>query len=104
LEARLGEPAVGAWVKAYTEATGEKFPGSGALLGRSAAELLVRGLEAAGPDLSHETFIAGMEGLNYDDEIAGYTVSMDPGNHVSGTAVFVSAVENGSWKLLQTLE
>lgn len=104
LESRLSNPAVAGWVKAYTEATGEKFPGTGALLGRSAAELMVRGLDAAGPDLTRAGFIKAMEGLNFEDEIAGYTVSMSAENHVSGNTVFVSAVENGSWKLLQTLE
>jgi len=95
---------VGGWVKAYTEATGEKFPGTGALLGRSGAELLVRGLEAAGPDLTREGFIAAMEGLSFQDEISGYPVALSADNHVAGRSVFVSAVENGSWKLLKTLD
>ncbi|MEC7962026.1 MAG: ABC transporter substrate-binding protein [Pseudomonadota bacterium] len=104
LEARLAEPAGGGWVKAYTEATGEKFPGTGALLGRSGAELLVRGLEAAGPDLTREGFITAMEGLSFQDEISGYPVALSADNHVAGRSVFVSAVENGSWKLLKTLD
>lgn len=104
LEARLATPEVGGWVKAYTEATGEKFPGSGALLGRSAAELLVRGLEAAGPDLTRDGFIAAMEGLAFQDVISGYPVAMSADNHVAGRSVFVSVVENGSWKLIQTIE
>lgn len=104
LEARLATPEVGGWVKAYTEATGEKFPGSGALLGRSAAELLVRGLEAAGPDLTRDGFIAAMEGLAFQDVISGYPVAMSGDNHVAGRSVFVSVVENGSWKLIQTIE
>ena len=45
---RLENPVVGGWFKKYTEATGEKLPGTGALLGRSAAEQFVRALEAAG--------------------------------------------------------
>ena len=104
LEARLATPEVGGWVKAYTEATGEKFPGSGALLGRSAAELLVRGLEAAGPDLTRDGFIAAMEGLAFQDVISGYPVAMSADNHLAGRSVFVSVVENGSWKLIQTIE
>ncbi len=104
LEARMGNPEVAAWVKSYTEATGEKFPGTGALLGRSAAELMVRGLEAAGPDLTREGFIKALEGLNYDDVIAGSKVSMSPDNHVAATSIYVSAVDNGSWKLIKTIE
>lgn len=104
LEARLANPEVGGWVKSYTEATGEKFPGTGALLGRSAAELMVRGLEAAGPDLTRDGFIAAMEGLQFQDVISGYPVAMSSDNHVAGRSVFVSAVKDGSWTLLKTLE
>ncbi|CUH67588.1 leucine ABC transporter subunit substrate-binding protein LivK [Thalassovita gelatinovora] len=104
LEARIGNPEVAAWVKSYTEATGEKFPGTGALLGRSAAELMVKGLEAAGPDLTREGFIKAMEGLKYDDAVAGNSVDMSADNHVAATSIYVSAVENGSWKLIKTIE
>jgi len=104
LEARLGDPEVAGWVKSYTDATGEKFPGTGALLGRSAAELIVKGLDAAGPDLTREGFIKAMEGLSYDDVVAGNKVNMSADNHVAATAVYISAVENGSWKLIKTIE
>lgn len=104
LEARMDNPTVAKWVKTYTDATGEKFPGSGALLGRSAAELIVAGLKAAGPDLTRESFIAAMETLQFDDEVAGNTVRMTPDNHVAANDIFVSVVENGSWKLVETLK
>ncbi len=99
LEARAGEPEVGAWIKQYTEATGEKFPGTGALLGRSGAETMHRALEAAGPDLTLESFIAAVEGLKFDDKIAG--VAIDYGSdHVGASKVFVSKIEGGSWKIV----
>lgn len=104
LEARMGDPEVAAWVKSYTDATGEKFPGTGALLGRSAGELMVRALEAAGPDLTRESFIKAMESLDYHDAIAGNNVKMSADQHVAATVIFVSAVENGSWKLVKTIE
>ncbi|MFK5981193.1 MAG: ABC transporter substrate-binding protein, partial [Rhizobiaceae bacterium] len=102
LEARAGEPEVGAWIKAYTSATGEKFPGTGALLGRSAAELIVRGLEAAGKDLTHESFQAGMESLSFEDKISGTAVKMGPGDHLAADTVFISQIDGGSWKTLDT--
>jgi branched-chain amino acid transport system substrate-binding protein len=104
LEARMGNPTVANWVKTYTEATGEKFPGTGALLGRSGAELIVKGLEAAGPDLTREGFIKAMESLKFDDEVAGNKVNMSADNHVAATQIYISAVENGSWKLVTTIE
>jgi len=104
LEARMDTPEVARWVKTYTEATGENFPGTGALLGRSAAEILVRALEAAGPEPTREKFIAAMEGLDYPDEIAGNHVNMSDDDHVAASEIYVSVVENGSWKLVQTIE
>lgn len=100
LESRLDVPEVAAWVKSYTEATGEQFPGTGALLGISAAKILAAALEKAGRDLTHESFIAAMESLDFDDPIAGNHVKMGPGDHVAAEEIFVSKVENGSWKLV----
>lgn len=104
LEARMGNPTVAGWVKKYTEATGEKFPGSGALLGRSAAELFVRALEAAGPDLTHASFKEAMQSMEFMDEIAGTQVKMSPTDHVASDAVFISQIQGGSWKTLATLD
>lgn len=104
LEARVGEPEVAEWMAQYKEATGEDYPGTGALLGRTSAELLHRALEAAGPDLTHESFIAAMESLNYEDPIGGNTVDFSADDHVGADEIFVSRIENGSWTLVQTLE
>ncbi len=104
LEARAGDPEVGGWIKKYTEATGEKFPGTGALLGRSAAELFVRALEAAGPDLTHASFKAAMESLEFEDKIAGNNVKLGSGDHLAADAVFISKIEGGSWKTLTELK
>lgn len=99
LEARAGDPEVAAWIKKYTEATGEKFPGTGALLGRSGAETMHRALEAAGRDLTTKSFLAAVEGLKFDDKIAG--VSVDFGSdHVGASKVFISKIEGGSWKIV----
>ena len=99
LEARVGDPEVAAWVKSYTEATGEKFPGTGALLGRAAAEGMVRALEAAGKDLTVDSFIKAVEGLAYEDKIMGASVDYGA-DHLGSTKVFISKIEGGSWKVV----
>jgi len=104
IEARLSNPTVAAWVKSYTEATGEKLPGTGALLGRAAAEGFVRALEKAGPDLTTDSFIAAMESLDYQDEIQGTRIDYSPTDHVGGEEVFISRIEGGSWKLLGSVK
>ncbi len=104
LETRLDNPAVQEWVAEFKEATGEDYPSTGAVLGRSAAELLVRALEAAGPDLTRENFIAALENLNYRDEISGNTVTFSADDHEGADEVFVSRINNGSWELVKTVE
>lgn len=103
LEARATDPEVAAWIKAYTEASGESFPGTGALLGRSGAESIVRALEAAGPDLTTENFIAAIEGLKYYDVIAGTEFDFGE-DHLGSSTVFVSKIENGSWTVVGETE
>jgi len=104
LEARAGDPAVGTWIKKYIAATGEKFPGTGALLGRSGAEAMVRALEAAGKDLNGKTFQAGMESLEYDDVLMGNKVKMGPGDHLAADTIYISQITGGSWKTMGTIK
>lgn len=94
-------PETAKWIEKYTKSTGEAFPGTGALLGRTSAEMVARALEAAGPDLTTDSFIAAMEGLQYEDPITGGTVNVGE-NHTGGSLVYISQVENGAWKLMGT--
>lgn len=104
LEARAGEPEVAEWIAEYAEATGDKLPGTGALLGRSAAEQFVRALEAAEEPLTRESFIKAMESLEYRDVISSVDVKYSADNHVGAATIFISEIENGSWKTVETLE
>ncbi|SDW42942.1 amino acid/amide ABC transporter substrate-binding protein, HAAT family [Ruegeria halocynthiae] len=99
LWARAEEPAPAAFIAEYKEATGED-PVGFSMLGYSAAEMMVKALEAAGPDLSHESFIAAMESLDYKDELVGNQITYGPDDHQGADTVFVSVVENGAWKLV----
>ncbi|MGB7301186.1 MAG: ABC transporter substrate-binding protein [Burkholderiaceae bacterium] len=100
LEARASDPEVAAWIKSYTEASGEKFPGTGALLGRSAAEIFVNALRAAGKNLTNESFVKAMESLDYADKIAGNKVKMGPNDHVAADEIYISKIDGGNWKLV----
>ncbi|MEQ8739440.1 MAG: ABC transporter substrate-binding protein [Hoeflea sp.] len=102
-ETRADVPEVAEWIKSHTEAVGEA-PGTGSLLGRAGAEMLVRALEAAGPDLTHESFQAAMESLEYEDKIAGNNVKMGPGDHLAAEEIYVSQVVDGAWKTVATLK
>ncbi len=99
LWARAEDPAPAAFIAEYKEATGED-PVGFAMLGYSAAEMMVKALEAAGPDLTHDSFIAAMETLDYMDELVGNHITYGPDDHQGADTVFVSVVENGAWNLV----
>lgn len=104
LEARAEEPEVAEWIRNYTNATGENFPGTGAVLGRSGAEVMVRALEAAGRELTQDAFVAAMESLDFDDFITGIRVTMGKGDHVAADAIVISQVQNGAWVVIDKIE
>lgn len=97
LTTRVQDPYVAKWIADYEAANGE-FPGTGALLGRSGAETLVKGLEAAGPDLTAESFQKGMESLSFVDSITGVQVDYGPDDHQGGNAIIISRIEGDNWK------
>ncbi|WP_185805060.1 ABC transporter substrate-binding protein [Pontivivens nitratireducens] len=103
LESRIDNPEVAEWAEVMTERTGE-FPGTGALLGQSAALGLVNALKAAGPDLTLESFTAGMESLDYDDAIAGNRMQMGPGDHAGSEEIYISQIQNGAWVTVDSVE
>jgi branched-chain amino acid transport system substrate-binding protein len=98
LLSRMDKPEVQKFFMEYTTLTGEKLPGTGALLGYSAAVTLVKALEGAGQDLTAASFQKGMESLNYDDVISGNTVDYSADDHQGADEVIISVIENGDWK------
>ncbi len=66
--------------------------------------MIVRALEAAGPDLTNDSFVAAMETLDYDDVIAGTTVKMGPGDHVASDQIVISQIQDGAWKIVGEIE
>jgi branched-chain amino acid transport system substrate-binding protein len=97
LLSRMDKPEVQKFFKRFTEATGEQLPGTGALLGHSAAETLVKALEAAGPDLNAKTFQAGMESLSYEDVVSGNFVDYSATDHQGADEVVISVIKDGNW-------
>jgi branched-chain amino acid transport system substrate-binding protein len=99
---RMDVPEVKAWAEDYQAKTGQPAE-TAAMLGRSAGELLVTALEAAGPDLTREGFIKAMESLAYDDVIAGNRVKMSATDHIASDDIFISKAEGGRWLLLGSI-
>ncbi len=99
LTTRMDDPYVKEWIESYQKQFGE-FPSTGALLGRSAAEGLVMALEAAGPDLTAESFQKGMESLSFTDPITGVLIDYSADDHKGGDAIVISQIQDGAWKTL----
>ncbi|WP_171181125.1 ABC transporter substrate-binding protein [Ruegeria sp. HKCCD8929] len=97
LWARAEEPAPKAFIEEYKAATGEDAVGF-AMLGYAAAEMMVKALEAAGPDLTHDSFIAAMETLDYMDDLVGNHIDYGPDDHQGANSIYVNVVESGNWK------
>ena len=103
LAARADQPEPAAFIAAYTEAHGE-FPGTGALLGYSAATGLTRALEKAGRNLTVDTFLEAIESLDYYDPILDNHVDYSADDHQGSDEVILSVVEGGQWKEIARLQ
>ena len=104
LLSRMSNPEVAKFFKEYTTATGEKLPGTGALLGHSAAVTMVRALEGAGRDLTPQSFQAAMESLEYDDVISGNRVDYSATDHQGADEIIISVIEDGNWKEITRID
>ncbi len=85
------------WAESF-QAKYNEPPGTAAQLGKSAATTLIKGLEAAGKDLTPESFQNGMETLSYHDPIADGDIKYGPGDHQGGDDIVISKIEGGVWK------
>lgn len=98
LRARAADEAPAAFIAAYEERYGQ--PASGfAMLGYTAARQLVMALEAAGPDLTTEGFVAAMEAINYDDALLGTHIDFGA-DHLGANDIFISQVGGGQWNTI----
>ncbi|TCD16670.1 ABC transporter substrate-binding protein [Oricola cellulosilytica] len=92
---RMDDPEVKAWYDAYKAKYDGEEPGMAAILGNSAAQALVKGLEAAGQDLNAASFQQGLESLKYRDAVAGNEVEYGPGKHQGSDDIIISVVREG---------
>lgn len=95
---RMDNATVKAWHDEYKAKYGDEVPGMAAILGAGAAHTLIKALEAAGKDLTPETFQTAMEGLSFRDEIGDVDVSYGPDDHQGGDLIVISKVEDGVFK------
>ena len=96
-EARMDNPEVKEWAENYQAKAGEPA-GTAAQLGYGAATTLIKALEAAGPELTAESFKTAMEGLQFTDPIGDVEVKYGPEDHQGADLIVISKIEGGMWK------
>ncbi len=93
-------PAVKAWWDAYVAAY-DVEPGLAAMEGYRAADLTVEALNRAGPDLTTEGLVKGLESIDSYTDIFGYKVSFSATKHSGATESVLSQVRDGRWVTLE---
>lgn len=99
LQARKDDPAPAKFMADYTAKYGQPATGF-AMLGYTTADTLVRALEAAGPDLTQESFLAAMRSLDYQDDLLDTKIRYTADNHQGANDVTISVVKDGLWHLV----
>ncbi len=102
LLARRDDPVPAEFIAAYEAKYGHPAGGF-AMIGYAAAENMVKALEAAGPDLTVESFVEGMYSIDYHNELMDTHISFADGSHQGASTITISVVEDGEWKLLERL-
>jgi len=91
-------------VKAFVAAYKAKYgadPNIGAVYGYVAADLTATGLKNAGPDLTLDSFVKGMEAIRgYKDIFNGPEVNFAPNIRQGANSSFLAVVKGGRWTRL----
>jgi len=88
------------WYEMYVASHGEE-PAAQSVVGYVMADLLVKGLESAGRDLTVEKLVAGIEGIDhYEDPFGGPSLSFSPEKHVAGNSLNLYQVVEWRWKTI----
>ncbi len=88
-------------VRSFVEAYKAKYkidPNIGSVYGYVAADLTVKGLVAAGPNLTTDSFVGGMESIKgYKDMFNGPAVSFGPNIRQGANSSFLAVSKGGRW-------
>jgi branched-chain amino acid transport system substrate-binding protein len=89
------------WYARYLELFNEE-PAAQSIIGYVIADLTVRALEAAGPDLTTEKVLAALESIeNYEDPFGGPTLTFSPTKHQGGDYLYLYEVVNSQWEVAE---
>ncbi|MCW9035799.1 MAG: ABC transporter substrate-binding protein [Rhodospirillales bacterium] len=89
-----------AWANRFKEMNG-KEPNGAAQLAYSSADMVVQALDKAGKNLTTDSFIAALEGIQGYRDIFGAEFSFSATNHKGSDTSMLSQIVDGRWKLLE---
>jgi branched-chain amino acid transport system substrate-binding protein len=89
------------WYARYLDLFGEE-PAAQSIIGYVIADLTVRALETAGPDLTNEKVLAALENIrNYEDPFGGPSLTFSPTKHQGGDYLYLYEVVNSQWQVAE---
>lgn len=94
-------PPVRAWFNRYRAEFGAD-PGLPAMIGYRAADITVKAMESAGPDLTRAGIISAIEAMSEYTDLFGYKLTFGPDDHKGVDSSVLSQVQNGRWVTLGT--
>ena len=94
-------PEVQAFFKAYKARFGID-PNYLGETGYSSAQMALLGLKNAGPNLTTDSFLKGLEAIHDFTDIFGTKYSFGPNQHHGETASYLSIIHNGRWQPVKT--
>jgi branched-chain amino acid transport system substrate-binding protein len=89
------------WYARYLDMFDEESAAQ-SIIGYVIADLTVRALEAAGPDLTLEKVLAALETIeNYEDPFGGPTLTFSPTKHQGGDYLYLYEVVDSQWQVAE---
>jgi branched-chain amino acid transport system substrate-binding protein len=89
------------WYARYLDMFDEESAAQ-SIIGYVIADLTVRALEAAGPDLTTEKVLAALETIrNYEDPFGGPSLTFSPTKHQGGDYLYLYEVVNSQWQVAE---
>jgi branched-chain amino acid transport system substrate-binding protein len=66
------------------------------------ADIMIRAMEAAGPELTTAKMVAELEKIrDYVDPFGGPTLSFGPEKHQGSDSIYLSQIIDGKWRVIQ---
>ncbi len=92
---------IGRWYARYLELFDEE-PAAQSIIGYVIADLTVRALEAAGPELTVDKVLAALESIeNYEDPFGGPSLTFSSTKHQGGNYLYLYEVVDGKWEVAE---